>query len=322
MSIEAALARELIGAAHLAPSSHNTQPWRFRIIGGAIELRADRGRRLPANDPEDRELTISCGAALFNLETAAAAAGRPVRVRPFPVAGDPDLLAVVESATSEVSVESHLAGMIPVRRTHRGPFTDATPAEAVLTDLQGVVRQHDAQLRWVLPGGERTAVAELVAAGDRSQFADPGWRRELASWMRTRRAGDGLALPWWSAPITRRVVSHLDLGARTARQDQAAILAAPAVAVLTTPRDRPESWLEAGRALEHLLLTAAGHGLQAGYANQPCQVARLRPRLRDRLGLEGGPQLVLRLGAAPVRRRAPRRPVDDVLTTSAEGSGA
>ncbi|HEY9119502.1 MAG TPA: hypothetical protein VIN33_07070 [Marinobacter sp.] len=57
----------LIRQTVLAPSSHNTQPWRFRISTSTIDLYADRTRALPVNDPADRELTISCGCALFNL---------------------------------------------------------------------------------------------------------------------------------------------------------------------------------------------------------------------------------------------------------------
>jgi len=41
----------LVEAAALAPSSHNTQPWRFRPDGDAIDLLADRTRALPVNDP-------------------------------------------------------------------------------------------------------------------------------------------------------------------------------------------------------------------------------------------------------------------------------
>ncbi|WP_205208599.1 hypothetical protein [Arenimonas caeni] len=66
---------DLIARAVLAPSSHNTQPWLFRPGEGHVELLADRTRALPVNDPDDRELVISCGAALLTLRAAAAGAG-------------------------------------------------------------------------------------------------------------------------------------------------------------------------------------------------------------------------------------------------------
>jgi hypothetical protein len=57
-------ARFAIRYAILAPSSHNTQPWRFVIIGSELLVCADRTRSLPNMDPFDRELIISRGAAL------------------------------------------------------------------------------------------------------------------------------------------------------------------------------------------------------------------------------------------------------------------
>ena len=60
----------LLSYAILAPSEYNTQPWRFKVTNRAIELYADRSRRLPRLDPDDRELTISCGAAFLNLRLA------------------------------------------------------------------------------------------------------------------------------------------------------------------------------------------------------------------------------------------------------------
>jgi nitroreductase len=58
--------RGLIPWAILAPSSHNTQPWLFRVQDNVIDLRADRTRGLPVVDPLDRELMMSCGAALLS----------------------------------------------------------------------------------------------------------------------------------------------------------------------------------------------------------------------------------------------------------------
>ena len=62
--------RHLLHYAVVAPSGHNTQPWLFRVTNDAVELFADRTRALPIVDPADRELTMSCAAALGQLRLA------------------------------------------------------------------------------------------------------------------------------------------------------------------------------------------------------------------------------------------------------------
>ena len=85
--------RFLVGYAILAPSGHNTQPWLFGLSQEALCLYADRTRALPAVDPEDRELTISGGAALGTLRIALHHFGYAGQVERFPTPQDPDLLA-------------------------------------------------------------------------------------------------------------------------------------------------------------------------------------------------------------------------------------
>ncbi len=47
------LQRELVRYATLAPSSHNTQCWRFALQEQAITILPDLTRRCPAVDPDD-----------------------------------------------------------------------------------------------------------------------------------------------------------------------------------------------------------------------------------------------------------------------------
>ncbi len=71
----AALRTELVRYATLAPSSHNTQCWKFRLDDGAITILPDLARRCPAVDPDDHHLFVSLGCAAENLVVAAAALG-------------------------------------------------------------------------------------------------------------------------------------------------------------------------------------------------------------------------------------------------------
>src|SRR2546430_6883711 len=82
-----------VEAAIRAPSLHNSQPWRFRLREGALEVLADPLRRLPAADPRGWAMRVACGAAVFNARLAFAMAGSPAQMRLRPDPAQPDLLA-------------------------------------------------------------------------------------------------------------------------------------------------------------------------------------------------------------------------------------
>ena len=304
-------ARSMIGRAVLAPSSHNTQPWFFRLSDSAIDLCADRTRALPANDPEDRELTISCGCALMNLRIAAASAGLHVQVRLLPKPEELDLLARVSlSNQSDVDTEdAQLADFIETRRTYRKRFAPREVSASVLDQLNDATKREGARLVPLLTEEVRQKIAALVAEGDAAQWANPSWRRELAAWMHPRRRGDGLTMPALAVPVAQLVVRTFDMGGGVGAKDRQLAEASPLLAVLNTDRD----WLLAGQALQRTLLIGCRNGLQASYLNQPVQVASLRPKLQN-LVSAGFPQILLRLGY-PVEEipPAPRRVLDDVI---------
>lgn len=306
--------RSLVEFAVLAPSSHNTQPWRFRISTTGVDVLADHTRALPVNDPYDRELVISCGAALLSLRTAMAAAGLGARVQLLPAGTGDDCLARVEASADPPDIElAAVAPFLEQRRTYRKAFkAQAVAAEAMAAITAAAAVEGAALL--TLDAAQRELAASLVAEGDRIQWHDPHWRRELALWMHPRRDGDGLSVPSLAAPIAQAVVRTFDMGNGVAAKDRDLLLGSPWLTVLTTPEDDPAAWLRAGQALQRALLVGCRHGLQASYLNQPIEVAALRERLRSGVGITSSPQLLLRWGSptAPVPP-APRRPVDTVI---------
>lgn len=79
----------LIQYAVRAPSSHNTQPWCFRVSGNCVFLYADRTRALLVNDPEDQILVgmmlvlpagVQAARQLPVVHVAIVADGSPERV--------------------------------------------------------------------------------------------------------------------------------------------------------------------------------------------------------------------------------------------------
>lgn len=70
-----AVLRELVRYATLAPSSHNTQCWKFGLDDQSISILPDYQRRCPIVDPDDHHLFVSLGCAAENLVQAAAAMG-------------------------------------------------------------------------------------------------------------------------------------------------------------------------------------------------------------------------------------------------------
>lgn len=307
--------QQLLATAVRAPSSHNTQPWRFRIESGGVSIHADRQRRLPVNDPDDRELHISCGCALMNLRVAAAASGQGYRLETFPDGDGSSCLArLVWQDDAPDADEAGLAGATERRRTCRQRFAPSAVSRDVIDALWAMAEAEGARMDVVEPGERRRAVARLIEEGDAIQWRNPRWRRELAAWIRSKGRGDGLATPALVVPFARAAVRALNMGGRVGAHDRQLAEDAPCLLVLSTDGDERGDWLRAGQALERVLLAACELGLQTSYLNQPVQVETLRPRLRETLGTTGHPQIVLRLGYPsgdlPV---TPRRPLTEVI---------
>lgn len=103
-----------------APSAHNTQPWLWRVGDRTVHLYADTGLRLPHTDPGQRDLVLSCGAALHHFRVAARVFGWDTVMHRAPNPADPDHLAAIEFRGAASTVEAvRMSRAITRRRTDR-----------------------------------------------------------------------------------------------------------------------------------------------------------------------------------------------------------
>lgn len=313
----------LLHFAILAPSTHNSQPWHFRIHESVVEIRADWSRALPVADPDGRELVASCGAALLHLRLALHYFGHDASVETYPDPAQPELLARVQMGHRiETDAEEILLFQsIQQRHTNRQPY-DPAPLPAGLPDaLVEAARSEGAWLHFVEDDNSRHALADLVAEADRVQWADREFRRELAAWLRPNDAPGHDGIPGFAEGLGDLashagpyVIRTFDLGKGQAAKDREIALHSPVLAVLGTDGDTPMDWLAAGQALARVLLRAQSEGVSASFLNQPIEVESLREQLATLVGRAGStPQVVLRMGIAPPGRPTPRRPVREIL---------
>ena len=317
-----ALLRSLVEYAALAPSGHNAQPWRFRLRDGGAELLADRTRALPVVDPDDRELVISCGAALGVMRVAVRHFGHEADIEILPDPADPDVLARVRVGPPHVATDRDeaLFRAIAHRHTNRRPFDERPVPRPLLRELTHIAAAGGAWLRVVTAPGLKAVIADLVAEGDRHQAADPAFRRELASWMRPNRTRQQDGMPGYTqgigdaaSVVMPAVIRMVDWGRKQAAADRALAVDSPTLLLLGTAADTPRDWLRTGQALSLVLLSITAAGVSASFLNQPIEVPPLRARLAQALGLTGTPQLLLRLGYGPATRATPRREVAAVI---------
>lgn len=307
----------LLRYAVLAPSGHNSQPWSFRITDAGVEVYADYTRRLPVGDPEDRELLMSIGAAIFNLRVAAAHFGFESTVMYGPASNDAMPLALV-ALRETCNPDPQLARLFPAITKRHTCRTSFEPREIEPDALDAVCEAVEVSdlLQLVVPH-ERFRTAELVESADKVLMSDDRWRAELADWVRPNETsnGDGISADAFGFPgplsnLAPQMIRTLDVGQIRGKHDRDLVEHAAGLVVVTGDDD-VISLLRSGEALERFLLTLTLHGVQYAFLNQVCEVPTLRSELASILRTAKPPQLLMRIGyGQPNRRPMPRRPVE------------
>jgi hypothetical protein len=316
--------RTILHYAALAPSGHNSQPWQVRIdAANRWVIGFDPDRRLPAVDPDNRELLLSVGAFAENLRLAAGTLGLQADIRV--VAQSPHDSEITAVRLRESPVRDYPRQRLARRMTVRSGFR---PDEIRPADLAVLTGHLKGRLLY-FPRGTVHArcIAEGVAECFRNQANRIAAQRELTRWLRlsdadARTHRDGLTTAsmgikgfkgWWlrhfarpadfMRPAFRRQgIQHT---AELARQGGGWL-------IVTSPGNRVADLIDTGQRFQRLALRARERGLALHPMMQILEEPdgrRLIATLHD-AGLM--PQFVLRAGYLsryphPVSLR---RPVD------------
>jgi hypothetical protein len=323
------ITRYVVAQAVWAPSVHNTQPWRFTFGGGQqVSLHADVGRRLVVADPDGREMMISCGAALFNVRLALRSLGYIPETRVLPDPAQPWLIAEVSwrQRAAAGEFEQRLSGRMLTRRTHRGAFDPQPLPPGLLAALRAAAVREGAALRIVADDGRRAALAAAVQTAERQQRRVSERVRELAQWAPPPGSARRDGVPATAYPARAERTEPYFPGRDFARghgwgmpplSSATSHRAAGVAGLLTTAADRPAHWVNAGQALQRILLSAGACGAAVALHSQPLELPWLREFIRTQLSDGAYPHLMLRIGLVTQVAVSVRRDPGDVLFSTA-----
>lgn len=315
------LQRELVRFAILAPSSHNTQCWKFTIEGNRISVLPDFARRCPAVDPDDHHLFVSLGCATENLVQAGRARGVHADVR-FDPTGDGAVRIVLAAAKP---IASPLFDAITMRQCSRNEYDGRPVPIAQLQALERAGQGDGVTMHLTTARPQMEHILEYVVRGNTLQISDASFMAELRNWIRfddaqavatsdglfSRASGSPAVPPWLGKTFFRLLFT-----AKSENEKYVKFVRSSAgIAVFASAVSDKKHWVEAGRCYERFVLQAAAMGIQTAMMNQPVEVSTVRPDFAKMLGLGGGsrPDLVVRFGYGPQMPRSLRRSVDAVL---------
>jgi hypothetical protein len=309
--------------ARLAPTPHNTQPFRIRPLNASVaQLVILRERMLPLEDPDNLYVMSSFGIFAETLECAGRHFGLDIRVTPdadvVPGAIEPGSGPVV-LGRAEVRgrcVPQEQRTMLEARRTSRLPYENRLVATRTLDEFARIAVEHGhtfdsyAQPELVRDVLRRNVTALLENNLKTEELA------ELRRWIRTAdtpTVGDGL----WAGPMNQppwemrlalkapRLFLLPGIAALARRKYLRTQSGTRHVAIL---RGRFQSWpelVDAGRLLMRLWLAMTRHGVYmlpfgSMITNAPCN-----RYLRERFAAEDI-WFILRFGYSRVPPKAPR----------------
>jgi nitroreductase len=302
----------LLNYAVLAPSSHNSQPWKFNVSGDEISVFADKTRWLKVADADQRELHISLGCALENLIIAGEHFGYNCSVSYFP--GKKDLVALVRMQAGSTPRDSRLFYAITSRHTNRNPYQQSPISDADLETISILSSYPQVKIFLTDNSSTRKAFLDLVVQANVVQYSDADFKSELGHWL-----SQGVMGPTGvQAKMAQLAVVFLDMGPQQTRKDAELINSMPYLGFISTANNDSISSVRAGRAFERFWLAATALGISLHPMSQALEVPETKANLTAILSPGSGNmsqvQQTFRLGyAEPVREHSTRRPLEDVL---------
>ncbi len=307
----------ILSVALLAPSVHNTQPWRIHVDENTISIDIDPQYQLTDGDPTGRETIISLGIFVEAITIAASPFGLQTKTIHFQ-----DQRAVIEFASTQVKKNKSELEALKNRVTDRSIYKHIEINTKTKRLLTRCAPKTKAKIWVITDQDEIQEVADLTAKGIGLALSNPSFRQELSNYLvvpwSTKKRGistSSLYIPKLLA-ICEPVLIRLGIGLGSeVKLEHRRWESASAVILITTVGDMADYWFEAGRAYLRVALRIEELGLSQATSAATVEASNYHEDVENLVRTSQRLQSVIRIGKGAARRNhSPRVSVKELLT--------
>ncbi len=281
----------------LAPSVHNTQPWKLRFKQNILIISPNKDRVLVHSGKKVGEPYFSIGCFLGVLTEAARGYGTSLIV----VVNDTNNIRI--SINNEMKKDNHkLLKAITNRNSNRNKFRKV-PVDKSLTKEISTLDDKNIGIKIVSSEEDIKFIADQTEIATYRSMSTTEFREELSSWVRNNhtRKYDGMpgrvqGIPTPPSYFAKHIIKHLNIGKTQAKKDSMLVENSGNIIIITARDKSPRTFIDAGRAYSHIGIYSQLHKYASSGVIAATTDAETRERVIKRFSLAYKPVAIVRIG--------------------------
>ncbi|MFP2997320.1 nitroreductase [Spongiivirga sp. MCCC 1A20706] len=316
--------QNLIYYATKAPSTHNTQPWKFRVDEEGILILPDLSHALSKIDASHRELYISLGCALQNLLIAA----REFNFKPS--------FEFITTYTNTINIKIRLERegrdtsatlfqFIDERQTNRTIYNGTKIHPIIIDKLVNIKKEEGTHIYSFEKESESfKKLTDLIIEANSILMNDDEYKEEVVDWIRFNmkdalETKDGLNYETvGTIPVPKvlgkTIAKYIMNEKRQNKYDLKKIDSSSHMVLFTADENNEKAWIKLGMTLQRFLLHTTKKGIAVAFINPPCEVHEMAEKMKNTLPIGNQyPNILVRIGYAESAPYSKRKDIKNVI---------
>ncbi len=309
----------LVYYSSLAPSSHNTQPWLFELSQNKIKIYPNLERRLPQSDSTNRELYLSLGAAVTNLNIISQNFGLDFSCNITP--NDQSVATFSYNNLKSVLINKKMIEAVCNRHCNRFEYEEKKLPEMFLNSIPEFTNNYSVIASVINEPKQKSQIAEIVLKAIESAFKDKGFTEELSHWLKPslQKYHDGMpgyniGVPWLLSFIIPWAMKHFNMSKQQRDINKSPLYHSATYIILSTTGDSKKDWVNTGQALEQIWIEAEKENIKLAVFAAPIEIKDYYKDFQQLLNTSSRPQMFVRLGYTnKIPKPSPRLAINKIL---------